>query len=324
MRYPKISPLKTRREKTAEDERDKALRLNAELKRRNKHLLWGMGIISLAFCIIWLFMSLHKNGDSSNGGQVSPLADGQPMLPPILSIEDVTISESPLEAEETATLSIRIKNVGPGDARNLLVELSSDLQGLSFSPSISVPTIPKRDGETTVDIRITGGLDLPTATATLDIRLIDPNFKQKHDKQFQFETWKFQNPKLALANVEFSEEESASPNGRIDLNEMFYLKFSVRNSGVGTVNNVAIKVENNQTGVRFLGIVGIGSQYLPEQPTFLMIDAGKYESVTYAYFVNSEFTDRALQFKISATERHGKYGFDKLERVQIGAAIKRQ
>lgn len=288
--------------------------------KRHTYLLLGVGMASLAlFCTVWLLLS----GGDGSGGQVSPsTTDGQPELPPILTIEDITISKSPLDAEETATLSIRIKNDGPGDAHNLTIELSSDLQGLSFPHSTPVPTISRRGGQETVDIRISGELDLPTDTASLDIRLIDPIFDQEHDKPYHFETRKFPYPKLVLANVEFSEKESASPNGRIDLNEMFYLKFSVRNSGAGTADNVTIKVENNQTGVRFLGIVDIGSQYLQEQPTFSMIDAGKSESVTYAYFVNSEFTDRALRFKISATERHGEYGFNEQWGIQIGATIK--
>ena len=40
-------------------------------------------------------------------------------LPPLLSFQDITLSEGVLDAEETTTLAIRIKNVGPGDARDL-------------------------------------------------------------------------------------------------------------------------------------------------------------------------------------------------------------
>ena len=52
---------------------------------------------------------------------------------PVLSIEEITLSKSVLDAAETATLSIRIKNVGPGDAHNLRVNLSSTSRGAHLS-----------------------------------------------------------------------------------------------------------------------------------------------------------------------------------------------
>ena len=94
-----------------------------------------------------------------------------PVLPPVLSIEEITFSEGVLDAEETATLSIRIKNIGPGDAHNLTVKLSSTSQGFTFPVSTTVSTIPKQGGEKTVNIQIKGTLDLPIATAALDIQL---------------------------------------------------------------------------------------------------------------------------------------------------------
>ena len=245
----------------------------------------------------------------------------QTHLPPVLSIETITFSEGVLDADETATLSIRIKNVGPGDARNLSVKLASSLQGLAFSASTRVPTIPKQGGEKTVNIQIRGTLDLPTATATLDIRLSESQFKLEiPSKPLRFETRQFQNPELVLADAAVLEGAAAVSNNRIDLNEMIDLKFYVQNTGSGAAENIKVTVENNQRGVLWVGVASEkGVQR--EHPTFRTIDAGKYQLVTYSYLVNSEFTETELRFNIRATERHGRWGFTGTQTAAINTAL---
>ena len=242
-------------------------------------------------------------------------------LPPVLSIEEITFSVSVLDADETATLSLRIKNVGPGDARNLSIKLSSTLQGLAFPASINVPTISKQGGEKTVNIPIRGTLELPTATAALDIRLSESQFKLEiPGKRLRFETRQFQNPELVLANAAVLEGPAAVPNNQINLNEMIDLKFYVQNTGIGAAENVRVTVENSQRGVLWAGVVSEkGLQR--EHPTFATIAAGKYELVTYSYLVNSEFTDTQLQFNIRATEQHGRWGFTETQTAAINTTL---
>ena len=255
----------------------------------------------------------------TNRSSTKPKQQVTPALPPILSIEEITFSEGVLDAEETATLKVRIKNVGPGDARNLKVELSGELQGLSFPQSTNVPTIAKGGGEKTVVIRIRGGHDLPTATASLAIRVIEPQFKQQiQGKRLRFSTRAFRSPELFLADAAVVEGRSASPNNRIDVNEMVELKFYVQNKGVGAAEQVAVEVENTQSGVQFLGV---GRQYTQTHPLFSRIEAGKYELVTYHYFVNSEFTASELRFAIRTRERYGKYGFSDTKAVAINTEL---
>ncbi len=66
---------------------------------------------------------------------------------------------------------------------------------------------------------------------------------------------------------------------------------------------------------------GVGHQYAQSAPIFSRIEAGKYELVTYTYFVNSEFTASELRFKISTTERYGKYGFSDTKAVAINKEL---
>ena len=212
--------------------------------------------------------------------------------------------------------------MGPGDARDLKLQLSGSLTGLTFPETVDVSTIPKEGEEKTVNITIRGGLNLPTATAAIDIHLNEPHFKQRiQGKRLTFGTRAFRNPELTMADAAVLENTSAAPNNRIDLNEMIDLKFYVQNRGVGTAEKIKIQVLNNQKGVMWLGVADTtGLKQTP--PTFTKIDAGKFELVTYTYFVNSEFTDTELRFEIQATERHDKYGFSETKTVAINTQLK--
>ena len=244
-------------------------------------------------------------------------------LPPILSIEAISFSEAVLDAEERAALNIHIKNVGPGDARNVSVELLGvDVsQGLSFPASTKVPTIAKAGGEQVVEIPIIGEHALPTGMALLDIHVIEPQFKQKiRGKRLRFQTRAFRAPQLVMTDVAVVEKQAAAPNNRIDLNEMIDLKFYVQNRGVGAAEDVSVKVENDQKGVKWLGVTNAEGTR-PISPKFSAIDAGEYELVTYSYFVNSEFAASELRFTIRTTERHGQYGFVETKTAAINTEL---
>ncbi len=210
-------------------------------------------------------------------------------LPPILSIEKISFSETTLNAEETAQLSITIKNSGPGDARNMSIELSGGVSGLSFPAKTTFPTIGKNGGLKTINIDIKGKTDLPTGEATLNIQVIEPNFKVKiQGKRLRFPTREFRNPQLVLAKFGAVEGQASKPNQKINLNEIIEVKFVVQNTGVGTAENVSVLVENEQKGVMMLGVKE-SQDVTRKHPNFARIAAGKYEAITYQYFVNSEF-----------------------------------
>ena len=265
------------------------------------------------------------SGHESGVVQIWNVSDFSPTLgdPPILSIEHIEFSENVLDAGETATLSIGIKNVGDGDAKGVTIQLLSNSQELSFPSYTNVLMIPKGTGEQTVNIRVSGSSDLTNGEAKIEIYLEEPYFKQRiPGKRLTFNTRKFPNPTLSLADYAVVEKQSASPNNRINLNEVVDLKFYVQNIGIGTAENVEVHVENNQAGVRWLDFKGKTGPETPE-PTFSKIEAGKHELVVYRYHVNSEFTDHELEFRIRTTERYGKYGFAETKKFGINKKLNR-
>lgn len=251
--------------------------------------------------------------------------DDQPIgLPPILQISDITFSENVLDAEETAQLSITLKNVGPGDAKNVTANLTGFFKGLSFPNKTIFPTIPANGGSKTVTINIRGGLDLPTDKALLKIEVEEPNFKVKiQGKQLRIPTRAFRSPELILAQYAVLENQSASPNRQIDINEMIDLKFAVQNVGQGHAENVSVVVENNQKGVMLLGVPQ-GNNLKREDPQFDRIESGKFQTVVYRYFVNSEFSDKELKFTIRSKERVGRFGFAETKTFPINTVLKEE
>lgn len=246
-------------------------------------------------------------------------------LPPILKIEDITFSEKVLDAEETARLSVTVRNMGAGDAKNVYVALSSYLDGLDYPETTPFPVIAKNGGTATVEIDITGETDLSTSEANLLLEVVEPEFKVKiRGKQLRIPTRELRKPELILAKFGVLENLSANPNNQIDINEQIDVKFAVQNVGQGNADNVEIIVENNQPGVMLLGVVEADGRLLRKTPNFSTIAPGKYATIVYRYFVNSEFTSSTLQFTLKANERHQKYGFSDFKNVAINSELKEE
>lgn len=76
-------------------------------------------------------------------------------MPPILTISQLAFSSGILNAEESATLSLTLKNTGPGPARDVEVLLAAEgsAQGLAFAPSTPVSKVEAGD-EVTVQIPV--------------------------------------------------------------------------------------------------------------------------------------------------------------------------
>ncbi|MCP4755859.1 MAG: caspase family protein [Proteobacteria bacterium] len=117
------------------------------------------------------------------------------------------------------------------------------------------------------------------------------------------------------------EGQSADPNNRIDLNEIIDMKFAVQNVGTGTAEKVSIKADNAQNGGMMLGVVH-GDKLIRSHPQFDAMSPGKYKTLTYRYFINSEFTDKELIFNIQSSEKRGRYGFSKKKQVAINTTLK--
>ena len=243
-------------------------------------------------------------------------------LPPMLSIKEISFSENLLDVGETANLELILKNTGPGDAKNVYLEISSNSDGLLFKEKKRIPTVQKKNGLQKIIIPIKGNMNLKTGQAYLDVNVVEPNFRVKiKGKRLIFHTRKFRNPELILAKFATKESESAASNHQIDINEVIDLIIIVQNIGKGTAKDVKVDVLNNQEGVMFLGADTEGHMKY-EKPMLATLDTGKYKTIKFSYFVNSDFKENDLKFTIKGTEGFGKYGFSKTKIIAINTELK--
>ena len=288
-------------------------------------IIIGLGVVFCGILVVhgW-FTGLPSNKTPASITYSDPAPDYDGTSPPQLEIveESSVFSENILDAGETATLSIRIQNVGSGDAKNVTIQivmLSGNLLGLSFPKTTPVPPI-KAGGEETVSIPVKGKANLSNGKAEIQIYLVDSNSRQKIPIQpFTIETRKSPTPELKLGQCVALEKNETSPNGQIDLNEQIELRFYVVNMGVGIAENVVVKVENTQAGVTWTGAKNEIGQKIR---TLTFAKIGKkgekdHQLIEYTYHINSDFKDRRLVFKISATELHKKYGFSATKKFSI-------
>lgn len=171
---------------------------------------------------------------------------------------------------------------------------------------------------------VSGKTNLPTDRAFMDIHVIEPHFKVKiKGKRLSFSTRRLRTPELILAKFATIEHQAAHPNGRIDVNEIIDLKFAIQNIGEGDAKNVAVNVNNAQNGGMLMGIV-YGEKVVGRHTVYETLGPGNYKTAVYRYFINSEFSDKELDFRIQTSEERGKYGFVETRRVGVNTALKEE
>jgi len=80
-------------------------------------------------------------------------------------------------------------------------------------------------------------------------------------------------------------------------------------------------VNNSQQGVMFLGC-GEGSSISKNLPEFKKILPGKFETVNFRYFLNSDLIDKELRFNIKINEKYNKYGISENKSIAINTEQK--
>ncbi|MBF0225829.1 MAG: hypothetical protein HQK76_10270 [Desulfobacterales bacterium] len=247
---------------------------------------------------------------------------GSPVgVPPILSIANINFSEIGIKSDETKNLEITVKNEGYGSGKDVYIELWSGTKGLIFDRKINLETIKEKNGVIQKSVSITGGPELGTGIGSIDLKIIDPNFKTKvKGKRIKFKTERFYRPELILAKFEVKESVSYSQDNMISKNEIIDLKITVQNIGPGSAEDIQLSVINKQEGLMFLG-AGLESEITESIPIAKVIEPSKYEVFTFRYFLNNDFKNQEIKFSIKGTERNNKYGFSETKQVPLNKKL---
>jgi len=197
------------------------------------------------------------------------------LVPPDLSAT-VSFSEpggnNLLDAEETAQVTIAVKNSGKGPA--LMVEAAFDLgaaTGISYPRSLYFGEV--KAGETvSKTVQLVAGMDVRDAQAELRIAFSEQNGFPPDDKVLSFGTRALQAPDLYVADTGI---DDASGNGRIEPGEQVEVRARIHNRGQGKARNVTAEVIRGE-GVYFVGETTSGSFALGD------MEPGAYKDVVFS------------------------------------------
>ncbi len=242
-------------------------------------------------------------------------------LPPILKIEHISFSKNILAAGEKAILKLGIKNIGPGNANDIYLDIRSNIAELNFLNQTNFPEIKANGGVEELSVEIEAGMNLSNKEAVLKINIIEPHFKLKiQGKQILFKTKEFQKPKLIIAKFATTENQAVDPNNEVNINEIIDVKLAIQNIGLGSAQDVKVKVENSQKGVMLLGVIN-KNELKRVNPVIDKINSGDYDTITYRFFINSEFVSKQLKFSITSSEKYGRYGFFEEKTVSLNTQL---
>ncbi len=229
--------------------------------------------------------------------------------PPIIKIDDISFSKNVLSAGESNQLVITLSNSGIGDANNVYVRLTSENKGIEHPLISPFPKIQADGGVESMTLNIDGNPHLTDGIAILNIEVVEPHFRGSiPQRQLRFETEELPKPELIIPQYTVREIRSDQPNNRIDPNEMVDLSFTIKNIGKANAEKLEIDVNSDQQGIILLGLVNDNAIH-GQNPSLKTILPGEYHTLTYRYFINSEFLDQELKFKVRGVDRFNGFDF---------------
>ena len=150
---------------------------------------------------------------------------------------------------------------------------------------------------------------MENGVADLGIEIIEPDFRGSISQRLlRFETVEEAKPELVIPDYEVREIRSNQPNNRIDKNEMLELTFSIKNIGRANAEQLEIDVVSDQQGLIELGLVR-ADDVNRQSPGLKTILPGAVHTFNYRYFINSDFLDQELKFKVRGIDRFNGFDF---------------
>ena len=181
-------------------------------------------------------------------GPASIAATGNP---PLLTSE-VTFNEpsknNALDAEETGTITVKVKNIGKGPAAFVHIELEPEKQypHLIFDRQRQLPAIAA-DDSVEINIPISADMDVPNTIVKLKVQVLEEQFGNDADPfNLSFECRALRPPKLVLAEYGIDDDDDGesmgNDNGRIEKGETIELMAIVSNRGIGLAEDVVLHI----------------------------------------------------------------------------------
>lgn len=200
-----------------------------------------------------------------------------------------------IDANEKCFLEYEIENQGFGDGLGLvaITSLKSPVKDLNVEERVALPTLGIRQKQK-VRIPISAGMYLTDGLATFVVSVSEPNGFGMDATEIQVSTRAFVSPLVKVTDYTITSEKSTTLMRKTP----FDLQVIVQNTRPGVAENVQIKLE-------YPANVMILSDN--EQIFVGVMEGGQSKNITYNLVVNDRYTAEEIPFKLSLTERHGRF-----------------
>ena len=204
-----------------------------------------------------------------------------------------------LDANEDASIKLKIKNIGKMTAKECLIRIDKDRPESEIK--ITLPTdifslLPNEEKEVVIPIR--GASLIQNGKAKLIVKIIEKDgFDLDPDKILVIPTRAFQPPQIEIVDYGISDQNR---NQKIERFERVDLTFRVQNRGETMANDIKgkIKLGENIMPLDVKDVYDIGN-----------IAPGEYKDVTAIIVTNKRATEVVVTLDLS--ESTGKYGKSK-------------
>jgi len=260
----------------------------------------------LLFLVLALSISSHAQKvvtATSESKYVNITKD--PLKPPYLGISSGSLQftdtdgNQKIDAGETAYIRFELLNSGIGPGLNLeaKIRLESFIKGLSFTDSIFLGTLEPGKLKT-VEIPVTGSIDLPAGQADFEIVIDEANGFDSDPVKIAIQTSPFRSPLLKIVDYKVSSQSGTT----LQKKKPFDLQILLQNVGQGRATNVRVKLPVP---------ANIYCLSANEDYEIGNLEPGDSKLIDYSFVTTADYSDNSISFTFNPTEKFGKYSENK-------------
>tara|TARA_B110001450_G_scaffold172095_1_gene160547 strand:+ start:716 stop:3034 length:2319 start_codon:yes stop_codon:yes gene_type:complete len=227
--------------------------------------------------------------------------------PPSLIVDNIEFndfnSNNLLEANEQATISFNIKNIGKGSAYGISVQIddANNIQGLSYGRNKQI-NILKPQSVNIITIPLSASMSLAKGESVFSITISEGNGFDLDPIKLSIPTQSFIPPNLEIVDFVF-----ISDIGEMKLGEKVKLQFAIQNIGQGIAENIQIRM------------IIPANVFAADETNYSInkLNPGEKKLYNFSFFTNKRFSADALNITAKLSEKYDKYAKDKIMSVKM-------
>jgi hypothetical protein len=222
-----------------------------------------------------------------------------------------------LEADERASITGSLSNVGKGLAQDVKIRMSASPEdGITLPKVIKLGAIGPGD-EKRVNLPIESTHELKKGRTDLTVAVSEHYGYDADNIVFSVTTKAFDPPKLILVQTTISDDQTGdsygNANSRIEPGELIEATSVIQNTGTGVARNVRVSCLHESGAIRW-----------SSESEFNLGDIrpGDSRQITYLFSVNKRYSGSDdLPIRLKSTEGKGRYGFETSAGLKLNQTV---